>query len=145
MQNAAVRTGVYAGIGLAVSFTVWVVLANRVPALEVFARERNVAGAAAVALFAAIPLLRFLRLPGHLLASSLIAWGTLSLWYRLLCFYFSGLAERHSAMQIFTLGAVVYMILATVSWIGTCLWRIRRQSDVSSPAHQVSRDSVVKS
>jgi hypothetical protein len=137
-QNAAVRTGVYAGVGLAVAFTVWVVVANRIPALEPFARERNVAGAAAVTLFAAIPVMRFLRFPGHLLASSLVAWGILAVWYRLLCIYFGGLAERHSAVQVFTLGAVVYMILATVSWIGTCLWRVK-QADISHPNRRVSK------
>lgn len=136
-QNAAVRTGVYAGVGLAVIFTAWVFVANRVPGLEAFALERNLAGALALGLFAAIPVLRFLRFPGHLLASSLIGWGILAVTYRFLCINFSGLAERHSAVQIFSLGAVIYMILATLSWIGTCIWRVR-ESDVSHTNHHVS-------
>lgn len=144
VQNAAVRTGVYAGIGLAGVFTIWLVAANRISALEPFARERNVAGAAAVALFAAIPVLRFLRLPGHLLASSLVAWGILAVWYRVLCLYFGGLAERHSAVQVFALGAIVYMIVATISWIGSCIWRVK-QSDISHSSHRVNRGSVLKS
>ena len=135
-QNAAIRTGVYAGLGLATVFTVWVFVANRIPSLESFALERNLAGALALGVFAAIPVLRFLRLPGHLLASSLISWGILSLAYRVLCFYFWGLSERRSAIQLFALGAVVYMILATLSWIGTCIWRVRESQ--THPNHHVS-------
>jgi hypothetical protein len=103
----------------------WVVVANRAPNLEMFALERNIAAAIALGLFAAVPVLRFLRLPGHLLASSLIGWGIMALTYRFLCVYFWGLAARYSAVQLFTLGAVLYMILATLSWIGTCISRAR--------------------
>src|SRR3954470_11311166 len=136
-QNAAVRTGVYAGIGLALIFVVWVLVANRIPTLESFALERNLAGALALGLFAAVPVLRFLRLPGHLLASSLVALSIFALTYRILCINFKGLAERHSSVQVFTLGAVVYMIIATLSWIGTCIWRVR-ESHVSHSNHHVS-------
>jgi hypothetical protein len=125
IKNAAIRTGVYSGVGLAMVLVAWVFVANRAPTLERFALERNVAAAVALVLFAAVPVLRFLRLPGPLLASSLIAWSILALVYRLLCVVFSGLAERYSAVQIFTLGTVLYMIVATLSWIGTCIWRAR--------------------
>lgn len=137
LKNAAIRTGVYAGVGLALVFTIWVFAANRVPALESLAQERNLAAAAALLLFAAIPVLRFLRMPGHLLASSLIAWGILAITYRLLSIYFWGLNDRYSAVQVFTLGAVLYMILATLSWIGTCIWRARA-SDVSHTNRRMS-------
>lgn len=137
LKNAAIRTGVYAGVGLALVFTIWVFAANRVPALESLALERNLAAAAALLLFAAVPVLRFLRMPGHLLASSLIAWSILALTYRLLSIYFWGLNDRYSAVQVFTLGAVLYMILATLSWIGTCIWRARA-SDVSHSNRHMS-------
>lgn len=129
-KNAAIRTGVYAGVGLAMILVAWVFVANRAPALEHFALERNVVAAVALVLFAAVPVLRFLRLPGPLLASGLIAWSILAVTYRLLCVVFWGLAERYSAVQIFTLGAVLYMIVATLSWIGTCIWRAR-ESNIS--------------
>ena len=100
-------------------FTIWVFVANRVPFLESVAQERNVAAAAALVLFAVVPVLRFLRMPGHLLTSSLIAWGLLAVTYRLLSIYSWGLQARYSTFQVFTLGAVLYLILATLSWIGT--------------------------
>jgi hypothetical protein len=137
VQNAAVRTGVYSGVGMALIFTTWVFVANRIPTLEIFALERNLAGAVALGLFAAIPIFRFIRFPGHLLSSSLVGWTIFSLTYRLLCIHFWGLAARHSAVQIFTLGAVVYMILATIAWIGTCIWRAR-EAGISHSKHHVS-------
>jgi hypothetical protein len=127
-KNAAIRTGVYSGVGLSMVLVAWLVVANRVPNLEQFALERNLAAAVALGLFAAIPVLRFLRLPGPLLASSLIAWSILALTYRLLCIYFWGLAVRYSAVQLFIIGAVLYMIFATLSWIGTCIFRARRSN-----------------
>ena len=125
LKNAAIRTGVYAGVGLSVVLVAWVFVANRAPALERFALERNIGAAAALGLFAMVPVLRFLRLPGPLLASGLVAWSILALTYELLCVVFWGLAERYSAVHIFALGAVLYMLVATVSWIGTCIWRVR--------------------
>jgi hypothetical protein len=135
-KNAAVRTGVYSGTGLSLVLAAWVVVANRIPNLESFAKERNVAAVIALSFFAAIPVLRFLRLPGPLLAAGLVAWMVLSFTYRILCVFFWGLAERFSAVHVFMLGAVIYMLIATVSWIGTCIWRARA-SDVS-PSHSDS-------
>jgi uncharacterized membrane protein YvlD (DUF360 family) len=124
-KNAAIRTGVYSGVGLSVVLVAWVLVANRAPSLEPFALERNLAAAVALSLFAAVPVLRFLRLPGPLLASGLVALSILAITYRLLCVYFVGLEARYSTVQLFTLGAVLYMILATLSWIATCIWRAR--------------------
>ena len=124
-KNAAIRTGVYSGIGMSMILVAWVLVANRAPSLEPFALERNVTAAGALSLFAAVPVLRFLRLPGPLLASGLVALSIMALTYRVLCIYFWGLAVRYSTVQVFTLGAVIYMILATLSWIGTCIWRAR--------------------
>jgi uncharacterized membrane protein YvlD (DUF360 family) len=124
-KNAAIRTGVYSGVGMSMVLVAWLVVANRAPTLESFARERNLAAFVALGLFAAVPVLRFMRLPGPLLAAGLVALSIMALTYRLLCVYFSELAARYSTVQLFTLGAVLYMILATLSWIGTCIWRAR--------------------
>jgi hypothetical protein len=133
-HNAGVRTGVYVGLGLAIVFAVWLYVANRVPSLESAALQRNLIGATAFGLFAAIPVLRFFRTPGNLLVASLVAWSIFSVTYRILSMHFVALGERYSAVQIFTLGAVVFMILATLSWIGTCIWRAR-SSHISHSNH----------
>jgi hypothetical protein len=124
-RNAAARTGLFVGVALSLVFTAWLFVANRMPAFEKFALRRNLVAAAALGLVALVPVLRFLRQPGHLLASSLIAWTVLTLTYRGLCVHFAALNERYSAPQVFILGALVYMIFATLSWIGACLWRAR--------------------
>jgi uncharacterized membrane protein YvlD (DUF360 family) len=129
-KNAAIRTGVYSGIGSSMVLVTWLVVANRAPSLEPFALERNLAAAVVLSLFAAVPVIRFLRLPGPLLAAGLIAWSITALTYRLLEVYFGGLAARYSAVHLFTLGIIIYMIFATLSWIGTCISRAR-ESNVS--------------
>lgn len=124
-RNTAIRTGVYTGVCLTLVFVVWLVIANRVPFLERFALERNIAAAAVLVFLAAIPVLRFLRMPGNLLASSLMGWIIFSVSYRILCIIFQGLGDWHSTFQVFMLGAVVYMILTTLSWIGMLIWKAR--------------------
>jgi hypothetical protein len=136
-RNAAIRTGVYVGVCLTLVFSAWLVIANRAPFLERFALERNIAAAAILGFLAAVPIFRFLRLPGHLLASSLIGWLIFSLSYRALCVVFRGLSNWHSTLQVFMLGAVVYMILTTLSWIATTIWRAR-EAHASHPNHHVS-------
>jgi hypothetical protein len=136
-KNVAVRMGVYIGVCLSLTLSAWILVANRLPFLERFALERNLAAAMVLGLLAVIPVIRFLRLPGNLLASTLIAWMIFSLTYRLLCLYFSALADRWSAFMIFTVGAVVYLISATLAWIGMLIWRARER-DLSHPNNHVS-------
>jgi len=136
-RNAAIRTGVYVGVSLTLVFSAWLVIANRAPILERFALERNIAAAAILGFLAVVPIFRFLRLPGHLLASSLIGWLIFSLSYRALCLLFRGLSNWHSTLQVFMLGAVVYMILTTLSWIATTIWRAR-EAHASHPNHHAS-------
>jgi hypothetical protein len=136
-KNVAVRMGVYIGVCLSLVLSTWILAANRVPFLERFALERNLAGAALFGLLAVIPVIRFLRSPGNLLSSSLVAWMIFSFMYRLLCIFFDLLGAKYSAFQIFMLGFVVYMILATLSWIGTLIWRVR-ESHISHPNNHVS-------
>ena len=133
-RNASVRTGLYVGFALSMVFGGWVIVANRVPLLESFALSRNLTAVTVLGLIALIPVLRFWRLPGNLLASGLIAWAIFSLFYRVLCMYFARLAERFSAIQVFVLGAVLYMLVVTLSWIWTIIRRARA-SAIPHPNH----------
>src|SRR5438094_9136217 len=136
-RNAAIRTGVYVGVCLTLVFTAWLVIANHAPFLERFALERNIAAASILGFLAAVPVFRFLRLPGHLLASSLIGWLIFSLSYRALCLVFRGLSNWHSTFQIFMLGAVVYRILTTLFWIAATIWKALERP-ASPPNHHAS-------
>lgn len=136
-RNAAIRIGVYTGVCLALVFTAWLVLANRVPLLDRLALERNIAAAVLLCLFALVPILRFLSMPGHLLASGLLAWLIFSSYYRVLCLFFHKLSNWHSTFEVFMFGAVVYLILATLSWISITIWKTREAHD-SHPNHHAS-------
>jgi hypothetical protein len=114
-----------------------VIVANRLPFLDRFALVRNLGAVVLLGLIALIPVLRFWRMPGDLLASSLIAWVFLSVAYRILCMRFAGLSARFSAVQVFVLGAVPYMLVVTLSWIGTIIRRARA-SHISHPNHHPS-------
>jgi len=136
-RNAAIRMGIYTAVGLSLVFTGWLFLANRVPFLDRLALERNIAAAVVLCLFALIPILRFLRMPGHLLASGLVAWLIFSAYYRVLCTIFRKLGDWNGAIQVFMYGAVVYLIVATLSWIGAAIWRVR-EADASHSNHHTS-------
>src|SRR5260370_26056613 len=113
-RNAAVRTGVYVGVCLTLVFTAWLVIANHAPFLDRLAMERNIAAAAILCFLAAVPIFRFLRLPGHLMASCLLGWLIFSVSYRALCFIFRGLSNRLSTFHVFVLVARVHMMLTTL-------------------------------
>jgi len=124
LKNVAVRTGIYAGVALSFIFTAWILIANRMPFLERFSLERNIAAAVLVLFFAGIPMMRFYRSPAELLTTGLLAWGLLALTYRILCAKFILLEQHYSATHVFALGAVSYLLFATLSWIGTIIWRV---------------------
>jgi hypothetical protein len=124
LKDAAVRTGIYAGVFLSTVFAAWLMIANRAPLLEPLALERNIIAAALLALFASVPVIRFYRLPSELLTSGLLAWSLFALTYRIFCFKFVLLEEYYSTFHVFVLGAVSYFVFATVSWIGTIIWRV---------------------
>jgi hypothetical protein len=124
-QNRPVRIGAYTGACLSLVFVAWILVANRIALLEPLARQRNMLASALLILIAAMPVVRFLRSPGELLISGLLAWSLLTLTYRVLTFFFSLLEEYYSGLHVFVLGAVSYLLFATLSWIGMILWRAR--------------------
>jgi len=127
-ENAALRIGFYSGACLSLIFAGWLVIANRVPFLEPIALERNIIAASLLGVIACIPLIRFYRLPAELLLSGLVAWTFLSLTYRAFSFKFVLLEQYYSAFHVFVLGAISYLVFATISWVGTIIWRVHATS-----------------
>ena len=123
--HAALRTGVYVGLALATVFTAWVVIANRAPFLEPFGRERNLAATAVLGLFVLMPIVRYMSSPRLLLLSGLVGWVILTFVYRLLCIFFTGLPGIRTPTQVLMMGALFYLISATVAWMGSLVWRVR--------------------
>ena len=125
LRAASVRLGIFAGVALSVVSIGWVVIANRVPSLAGLATERNMVAVVLLAICAAAPAIRFLRSPAELLQSGLLAWGIFTLTYRVLCSIFVRLDENYSTFHVFVMGAICYLVLATLSWVGTIVWRVR--------------------
>ena len=86
--RSAFRIGVYIGIALAVTLIAWILVANRLPFLDVFGRERNMVASTLFGPFALVPVIRYMGAPRSLLMSGLVGWAILSFVYRLLCLTF---------------------------------------------------------
>jgi hypothetical protein len=135
-KDAAVRTGIYSGAGLSIVFTIWLIVANHVSVLVPFAMARNLVALVLLVFLAGVPVIRFFRLPGTLLASGLIGWFIFSIWYRLLCTVFSKLSDTlRTTSQVFMYGVLGYLIITTVCWIGTIIWRARSHHITHSNHH----------
>jgi hypothetical protein len=137
LRNSAVRIGLLAGAGLSLAFSGWIYLANRVLIFNRISIERNLAAAAIMAVLAFIPVLSFFREPASLLVSSLISWSILTVTYWALSIFFSALRDWYSTFEVFMLGAVLYLIAATISWIGRCIWKAR-SAHFEHPHHRAS-------
>ena len=132
-RNAPIRVGLYTGVWLSLVFVGWVVIANRAAFLDPLAQQRNVIATLLLAMIAAIPVVRFLRAPGELLVSGLVAWSVLTLAYRILSLKFVLLQDYHSTFHIFVLGAIAYLLFATLSWIGMIVLRARAAQGTHAP------------
>jgi hypothetical protein len=126
-RHPGVRAGVLYGIYLSIIMTASVVAANRIPALEPFAENRNWLARAAFGLAMALPVLFSFRNPQRLLVSSLIGWFIATLAYCALGFFFTDL---HSEMaikttQFFLLGAVIYLAATVAAWVVSMAMEIR--------------------
>jgi hypothetical protein len=137
LRNPAVRIGLLVGSGLSLALSGWIYLANRIPVFDRVSIERNLAAAAIMGVLAFIPVLSFFREPANLLISSLISWSILTASYGTLSMFFSALREWYSTFEVFMLGAVLYLIAATVSWIGRCIWKAR-SAHFEHPHHRAS-------
>ena len=113
-RDSAVRTGVVVGVGLSLALSGWLDLANSLPIFNNISVERNLAAAVIISFLAFSPVLRFFREP-----------GIFSLTYRTLSLFFWTLSDWYSTFQVFAIGAVLYLIAATLSWLGTCIWKAR--------------------
>ena len=127
----AVRIGLYVGLALSFTLICWIFVANRIPFLEPFDRERNMAATTVMGLFGLIPIMRYVNAPRSLAISGLVGWAVLSFTYRVLCAFFPRLSEIRTPTQVLMLGALFYLITATVAWVFGLLWRLRQ----SAPPH----------
>jgi hypothetical protein len=126
VRNPAFSLGVllgicFSGIGLA-----WLLLANRVPHLDRFASERNLALAIAFLLLGLVPTCRFMKSPGRSFLSGVTAWAILTGMYCVAELVFPRLATRLSAFHLLILGCVIFGLLATLAWVMNLVIMLRQ-------------------
>jgi hypothetical protein len=126
VRNPAFSLGVllgvcFSGIGLA-----WLLLANRMPHLDQFASERNLALAVAFVLLGLVPTCRFMKSPGRSFLSGITAWAILTVTYSVTELPFPRLATRLSAFHLFVLGCMVFGLLAAFSWVMNLVVMLRQ-------------------
>jgi hypothetical protein len=117
LRNPAFGLGVLLGICFSGAGLGWLLLANRVPHLDQFASERNLALAVVFALLGLVPACRFMKSPGRSFISGITAWSIVTAMYFLAELVFPRLATRLSAFHLFALGCVVFGFLAALAWV----------------------------
>lgn len=113
----ALMTGVYVGALLILVMSAALVAANRVPALEPYALERNAASYGAFVILLLIPVIRFLKRPLRMFVSAIVAWVLFVGAYNIAGFYFRGLFDMRTPFQALIEGSVLYGIVAVTIWV----------------------------
>jgi predicted membrane channel-forming protein YqfA (hemolysin III family) len=109
--------GLIAGASLAAVAVAWLLIANRARSLVRFTLQRDVAAGALIGLFMLLLVLRFLKSPGRIFFSGVVAWSILALTYDVMEIPFQRLNSRLGAFHLFVLGAVVFGFLAVFDWV----------------------------
>lgn len=125
LSRAALRLGLVIGAGISAVAVSWLLIANRIPALDRLALLRNLAAVALVIVFMLVPVCRFRRYPSHVFSCGLTAWSVLTLVYALLQIPFPRLGTRMGTFHFFMLGAVLLGLASALLWVMHMLLTLR--------------------
>jgi len=133
--DPAFSLGIFLGVCFSGIGVVWLLLANRVPQMNQFAFERNLALALTFGILGLVPACRFVRSPARSFLSGIIAWTILVLTYSVAEILFPRLASRLGAFHLFVLGSVVIGLMAALAWVVNLLIALgrSRQRPEASP------------
>jgi hypothetical protein len=129
-RHPVLRVGIYTGALLIIVMLGALVAANRMPALERYALERNAISYSLFVLFMAIPVLRFWNQPLRMFGSAMIGWVMFVIAFDISGMVFRDLfdAVRHDPLMALMEGAVVYGIFAAVFWVGEMVLHARHHT-----------------
>jgi hypothetical protein len=126
--RAGMRTGIITGSLLALDMVAALIAANRMPALEPRALERNVAFCGFFVIVMLFPIFRFLNRPMQLFGSAMLGWSIFIAAYNLAGMYFVNLFQvLRAPLDAFLEGALVYGIIAAVAWVAIMILQARKQ------------------
>lgn len=134
VRNPAFRLGIFLGICFSGVGLTWLLVANRMPHLDPFASQRNLALGATFGVLGLVPACKFLKSPSRSFLSGTTAWAILSLTYSVTELGFPNLGTRLGAFHLFVLGCVLFGLVAVLTWIMNLLIRLRRAR--LRPGHQ---------
>lgn len=114
----SMKMGLYTGLALTLVMFGGLVAANRFPALERYALERNAIFGALFLIIALVPVLRYLSSPIQMLCSGMIASVIFACAYDLAGFYFVHLHQvLRTPFEVLIESAVVYGLCAAGAWV----------------------------
>jgi predicted membrane channel-forming protein YqfA (hemolysin III family) len=119
--------GVISGACLAALAVAWLLVANRAPSMGRFTFERDLVAGTLIGVFILLPVFRFLKSPGRIFFSGVVAWSILALTYQVMEIPFQRLDSRLGAFHLFVLGAVVFGLLAVLDWVALLLLAARQR------------------
>jgi hypothetical protein len=129
--RAGMKTGIITGSLLVLDMVAALIAANRMPALEPRALERNVAFCGLFVIIMLFPIFRFLNRPIQLFGSAMLGWSIFLVGYKLAGLYFVNLfVVLRAPLDAFLEGALVYGIIAAVSWVAIMILQARKQTVV---------------
>jgi hypothetical protein len=117
--HPVLRVGLYTGALLVIVMLGALVAANRIPALERYALERNAISYTLFVLFMLIPIARFWKDPLRMFGSAMIGWTIFAGAYDVSGMVFQNLFDsvRHTPFMALCEGAVVYGVCAVMFWV----------------------------
>jgi hypothetical protein len=117
-SHAVLKIGIYIGASLIIVMLGALVAANRFPALEPYALERNAISYSLFVMLMLVPVCRFLTQPVRMFASSMIAWVMFAAAYDVAGLFFRNLFDvLRTPLEALIEGAIVYGVLATALWV----------------------------
>ena len=134
VRHPAFGVGVFLGICFSVVGLTWLLLANRVPHLDQFAGERNIALGLAFALLGIVPTCRFMKSPGRNFLCGVTGWAILTTIYSVAELVFPRLSTRLSAFHLFVLGCMLFGLLAVMAWVVNLVIVFRRARQQAADA-----------
>jgi hypothetical protein len=142
VRNPAFSVGIFLGVCFSGIGLAWLLLANRVPYLDPFAGERNLALAVAFALLGIVPTCRFMKSPGRSFLCGATGWAILTAIYSVAELVFPRLATRLSAFHLFILGCMLFGMLAVMAWVVNLVIVFRRARDQAADARMGLRHAA---
>jgi hypothetical protein len=141
-KHPTVKCGLYTGALLVITMLGALVAANRVPALERYALERNAVSYGLFVLSMLLPVVRFWKQPLKIFGAGMIGWTIFAAAYDIAGMMLQNLfdAIRHPPLVAMCEGAVVYGVGAVAAWvISMCI--IARHHQIS-PSRKAASEAV---